>query len=191
MRFHDPPGATPARLARVADGVESKTGRRGALRTLAIVGGVASSGALAVTTCRFVTAPASGGAGSGRWIRTVKLDSLIEGEAKRVTLIADHHDAWTLEKDVQLGAAWLVRRGDAVEAWSVTCPHLGCSIDRSAVGPGFYCPCHDSSFDPSGKRLDGPSPRDLDSLATRVDDGVVLVEYRRFRQGTPDKTPIG
>jgi menaquinol-cytochrome c reductase iron-sulfur subunit len=175
----------------VADGAEGKTGRRGALRTLALLGGVASGGALAVATGRFVTAPASGGAGSGRWIRTVRMDALTEGEAKRVTLVADHHDAWTLERDVQLGAAWLVRRGDAVEAWSVTCPHLGCSVDRSASGPGFYCPCHDSSFDPAGKRLNGPSPRDLDSLATRVDDGVVLVEYRRFRQGTPEKTPVG
>jgi len=175
----------------VTDGVDDKTGRRGALRTLAVLGGAAGGGALALTTGRFVTAPAGGGAGSGRWIPTVKLSTLTEGEAKRVSLVADHHDAWTLEKDVQLGAAWLVRRGDAVEAWSVTCPHLGCSIDRSASGPGFTCPCHDSTFDPAGKRLDGPSPRDLDSLATRVDDGVVLVEYRRFRQGTPDKTPIG
>jgi menaquinol-cytochrome c reductase iron-sulfur subunit len=176
----------------VADAPDpKKTGRRGALRTLAVLGGVASGGALAVSTARFVTAPASAGAGSGRWIRTVKLDALVEGEARRVTLVADHHDAWTLEKDVQLGAVWLVRRGDAVDAWSVTCPHLGCSVDRSASAPGFYCPCHDSSFDPAGKRLTGPSPRDLDALATRVDDGVVLVEYRRFRQGTPEKTPVG
>ena len=176
----------------MADDIDpKKTGRRGALGALAALGGVASGGALAIATGSFVAAPASGGAGSGRWIRTVKLDALTDGEAKRVTLVADHHDAWTLEKGVQLGAAWLVRHGDSVEAWSVTCPHLGCSIDRSAVGPGFYCPCHDSSFDPAGKRLSGPSPRDLDALAARVEDGVVLVEYRRFRQGTAEKTPIG
>ena len=175
----------------VADGKDAKTGRRGALRTLALLGGVAGGGALAVPTARFVLAPAGGGAASGRWIKTVALEALREGEAKRVTLIADHRDAWTMEKDVQLGAAWLVRKGDAVEAWSVTCPHLGCSVDRSSGGPGFYCACHDSSFDAAGKRLEGPSPRDLDSLATKIEDGFVLVEYRRFRQGIPEKTAVG
>ena len=170
---------------------DPKTDRRGALRTLALVGGVAGGGALAVATGRFVTAPAGGGSGSGHWIPTVKLDALRDGEAKRVALVADRHDAWTFEKNVQLGAVWLVRRGDAVDAWSVVCPHLGCSVDRAAGGPGFYCPCHDSSFDAAGKRQTGPSPRDLDALATRVDDGVVLVEYKRFRQGPPDKTAIG
>jgi hypothetical protein len=39
--------------------------------------------------------------------------------------------------------------------------------------------------------LTGPSPRALDELATRVEDGFVLVEFRRFRQGTPGKEPIG
>jgi menaquinol-cytochrome c reductase iron-sulfur subunit len=156
-----------------------------------VLGGVAGGCALAVPATRFVLAPASGGAGSGRWIKTVALAGLRDGEAKKVTLVADHRDAWTMEKDLQLGAAWLVRRGDAVEAWSVTCPHLGCSVDRAAGGPGFYCACHDSSWDAAGKRLDGPSPRDLDSLATKVEDGVVLVEYQRFRQGIPDKTAVG
>src|SRR5580700_5317543 len=148
-------------------------------------------GALAVPAVRFLVAPASGSAGAGRWIKTLSLDSLREGEPKRVALIADHRDAWTLEKAVELGAAWLVRRGDAVLAWSVTCPHLGCAIDRSASAPGFYCPCHESSFDVEGGRLSGPSPRDLDALATRVEDGVVLVEYRRLRQGAPEQTPVG
>lgn len=172
-------------------GESTKTDRRGALRTLAVAGGVIGCGALALPAVRVLVAPAAGGASSGRWIPTVRLETLHEGQAKRVVLIADHRDAWTLEKAVQLGAAWLLRTGDLVQAWSTTCPHLGCAVDRSATAPGFVCPCHDSSFDPDGRRLSGPSPRDLDSLATRIDDGVVLVEFHRFRQGTPDKTPIG
>ena len=169
---------------------DAKTSRRGALRTLAVVGGAVGCGALAVPAARFLAAPASGGAGGGRWIKTVPFESLREGEPKRVALIADHRDAWTLEKDVELGAAWLVRRGSAVLAWTVTCPHLGCAVDKSASGPGFNCPCHDSSFDSNGQRLTGPSPRAMDALGSRVDDGVVMVEFRRFRQGTPEKDPI-
>jgi Rieske Fe-S protein len=138
-----------------------------------------------------LAAPARGAAGAGRWIKAAPLDSLREGEPKRVALVADRRDAWTLERDVELGAAWLLRRGDAVLGWTVTCPHLGCAVNKSASAPGFSCPCHDSVFDADGRRLTGPSPRDLDRLGTRVENGFVLVEFRRFRQGIPDKEPVG
>lgn len=168
-----------------------KTDRRSALKVIATTGGVVGACALSVPAARFVVAPAAGGVGAGRWIKTVALEALREGEPKRVTLVADHKDAWTLEKQVELGAVWLLRQGDAVKAWSVVCPHLGCAVDRSATGPGFYCPCHDSSFDPEGHRQSGPSPRDMDALATRIEDAFVVVEFQRFRQGTPEKTAVG
>jgi Rieske Fe-S protein len=172
---------------------QSKLGRRTTLAKLAVIGGVAGCAALAVPTLRFVTAPAGGGAGAARWIRAVRLDALPAGHPKRVVLIADHKDAWTIEKQVQLGAVWLLREeGDAVKAWSVTCPHLGCSVDLDPKGgPGFSCPCHDSAFDGDGRRLTGPSPRDMDVLETKIEDGFVLVGFRRFRMGVSDKTPVG
>ncbi len=169
---------------------DPKTDRRHALKTMAGVAGAVGCGALAVPAVRFVVSPALGGAGAGKWIKTVSLDALAEGEPKRIALVADRRDAWTLEKDVELGAAWLLRKGDGVTAWSTVCPHLGCAVDRAANGPGFYCPCHDSSFGPDGERLSGPSPRGLDTLATKVEDGVVHVDFQRFRQGTPEKEPV-
>jgi Rieske Fe-S protein len=169
---------------------DHKPDRRGVIQALAL-GGAVGCGTLAVPAVRFLVAPASGGAGAGRWIKTVALDSLPEGEPKRVPLVADHRDAWTLEKAVELGAVWLVRKGNEVIAYSVTCPHLGCAVDRGAGGHGFYCPCHDSAFDPQGTRLSGPSPRPLDVLETRLEDGVVLVRFQRFRQGIPEKVAIG
>ena len=181
--------ASRGSLRSVAD--KAGTSRRGLLEVLAVVGGVAGCSAVVIPATRFLIAPAAGGAGEGRWIRTVRLDVLREGEPKRVAIVADHHDAWTLEKNVELGAAWLVRTGDSVRAWSTVCPHLGCAVDRSQSQPGFNCPCHDSSFDPDGRRLNGPSPRDLDALETRIDDGFVLIEFRRFRQGTPEKVSVG
>jgi menaquinol-cytochrome c reductase iron-sulfur subunit len=164
--------------------------RRSALRSIAVAGGVIGCGALAAPAVRFVIAPALGAAGEGRWIKTVPVDSLPDGEPKRVALVADRRDAWTLEKDVELGAAWLLKKGNDVVAWSVVCPHLGCAIDRDATGSGFNCPCHDSAFDADGKRLTGPSPRGMDTLASKVEDGFVHVEFQRFRQGAPEKEPI-
>jgi menaquinol-cytochrome c reductase iron-sulfur subunit len=170
---------------------DPKSDRRGVLKAIAVVGGAVGCGALAIPSVRFLIAPASGGAGAGRWIKTIELDALAEGQPKRVSLVSDRRDAWTLEKNVELGGAWLVRRGDAVIAYSVTCPHLGCAIDRGAGGRGFYCPCHDSSFDAQGARLSGPSPRALDALETRVEDGFVMVHFQRFRQGIPEKVSVG
>jgi len=169
---------------------DSQTSRRGALQTIAAVSGVIGCGAVAVPTVRFLVQPALGAAGAGRWIKTLPTDSLPEGEPKRVALVVVHRDAWTIEKDVELGAAWLLRKGTDVVAWSTVCPHLGCAVDRSATGPGFTCPCHDSSFDADGNRLTGPSPRGLDTLASKVEDGFVHIEFKRFRQGTPEKEPV-
>jgi len=168
-----------------------KTSRRGAIGKIVVAGAV-GCGALAVPAVRFLIGPALGGSGEGRWIKTVPLDALTEGEPKRVALVSDHRDAYTLEKDVQLGAAWLVRQGNEVKAWTTVCPHLGCAVDRNpSGGPGFYCPCHDSNFDADGNKVNGPSPRGLDELDTRIDDGLVVVEYKRFRQGTPEKEAVG
>jgi menaquinol-cytochrome c reductase iron-sulfur subunit len=174
------------RLGLVTD--EPKPSRRVALEVLA---GVVGCGAIGAPAVRVLVAPASGGAGSGRWVRAVPLDSLSEGEPKRVELIADRRDAWTIEKAVALGSVWLVRLEGAVVAWSAACPHLGCAVDRSATAGGFSCPCHESAFAADGRRLTGPSPRDLDTLATRVEDGVVLIEFRRFRQGIAEKETVG
>jgi Rieske Fe-S protein len=165
--------------------------RRKVLKVIAAAGGAVGCGALAIPAVHFLVAPASGAGGAGRWIKTVALDALREGDPKRVDLISDRRDAWTLEKSVELGAAWLVRKGDAVTAYSVTCPHLGCAVGRAASGPGFYCPCHDSSFDAGGAKVNGPSPRALDVLDTRVEEGFVFVSFQRFRQGIPEKVSVG
>lgn len=127
--------------------------------------------------------------GGPRWVRLMKLEDLNDGERKRVPIIADLRDAWTLAKDVTLGVVWLERHGNDVGCVSVTCPHLGCSV--SATESGFNCPCHDSDFGPKGERKGGPSPRDLDALNTRITDGYIEVDYRRYRVGTSERVEIG
>jgi len=54
---------------------------------------------------------------------------------------------------------WLVLR--------LQCPHLGCPPQGTAAGEkrgefgGFFCPCHNSQFDTSGRIRKGPSPANL------------------------------
>ena len=70
---------------------------------------------------------------------------------------------------------------------SAVCTHLGCTVPWVDKENKFICPCHQAVFDPSGKLLGGPAPRDMDLLNMKVEDGVVKVEYQFFRQLTPDK----
>ena len=45
--------------------------------------------------------------------------------------------------------------GDFV-ALSSTCPHLGCQVRWEAQNNRYFCPCHNGTFDPSGRATGGP-----------------------------------
>jgi Rieske Fe-S protein len=123
-------------------------------------------------------------------IEVARLGQLPEGRPQRVTVRAARlRDAWNAFTDVTLGAAWLVRRGEKVQAFSTVCPHAGCAVDWEPEAGQFRCPCHASVFSPEGACVSGPAPRGLDPLACTVEDGRVLVVWRRFRQGVPDREP--
>jgi Rieske Fe-S protein len=120
-----------------------------------------------------------------------KLAQLPDGEPVRAQVIAPvQRDAWTRFEKVALGAVWLIRRGDRVDALSTTCPHAGCFVDWEPAKRHFACPCHGSAFGLDGKCTGGPSPRGMDTLETVARDGEVLVKFQRFRQATPDKEPV-
>jgi cytochrome b6-f complex iron-sulfur subunit/menaquinol-cytochrome c reductase iron-sulfur subunit len=166
-------------------------GRRGALKHLVVLGSAALGCAVGAPAAVFIAAPVkSGGGGSERWVRTVRLDTLHEGEPRKVSIVADQRDAWTVARDVELGAVWLVRKGDQVQALSTVCPHLGCSINALPDG-SFGCPCHTSTFAADGSKSGGPTPRGMDPLATKIDDGFVAVDFRKFRIGTAEREAIG
>ena len=157
--------------------------------TLAVVvGSCAIAAATAIPAAAFVAAPIGSKGNAGRWVRTLRLEQLVEGEPKRVAIIDDRRDAWTIERGVELGSVWVVRHGSEVTAFSAVCPHLGCSVNVAPeAGAGFACPCHTSAFEKDGKRKSGPSPRDLDALATRIEEGFVAVDFKRFRIGVSEK----
>lgn len=173
-----PPAAAPG---------PANPGRR--VVTLAVVaGGCAIAASIGAPAARFLAAPLDARKGEGDWVRTVPIDRLKEGEPQRVAIVADHRDAWTIERAVELGSVWLVRKGGAVAAFSAVCPHLGCSVNKAPGSEGgFVCPCHTSSFEVDGQRRSGPAPRGLDALETRVEGGIVSVDFKRFRIGIPEK----
>lgn len=74
------------------------------------------------------------------------------------------------------------RTADAEGEWLVVigvCTHLGCiplGQDGSTVGEygGWFCPCHGSHYDTSGRIRKGPAPRNLDIPPYLLDDDLIL-----------------
>jgi Rieske Fe-S protein len=105
----------------------------------------------------------------------------------------DHVDAWTVSKNVPVGAVYLRRTGEReVQALNVVCPHAGCFVELKAKA--YACPCHNSTFAFDGSIQDpsSPSPRALDSLAVELRNGSeVWVRFQNFHAGRKEKVPVG
>src|SRR3954447_11810577 len=74
------------------------------------------------------------------------------------------------------GAGVVVTRdaAGAIAAFSATCTHQGCTVDRVSDST-IDCPCHGSQFDiRTGAPVAGPASRALPSVPVVVRDGQVL-----------------
>lgn len=183
----DIPAPTQPPRTEASAGTES---RRTALRVLVALGSAAYAGAIAVPAVQFVIPAGNAGAGKERWVRVAKASD-VTAEPRRVQVIGDERDAFTVTKGQILGSIWIFREGEAMRAMSATCPHLGCSIDLNTDKKSFGCPCHASRFALLGQPESGPSPRAMDPLATRVEGGWLEVDFRRFRTGITERQEVG
>lgn len=88
--------------------------------------------------------------------------------------------------DLQIGVPVLTDYGDdrvfvvktspaTAIVFDAACPHARCTLRFSEDSNRFECPCHASSFSIEGKKLGGPSPRDMVLAATEVMNGEVIV----------------
>jgi Rieske Fe-S protein len=64
----------------------------------------------------------------------------------------------------------LFKRSDGtLAAFSMLCTHVCCETTYEASTSVFYCPCHGSEFDSSGKVIRGPASNPLPSITLTVD----------------------
>jgi Rieske Fe-S protein len=116
-----------------------------------------------------------------------------DGSPLRVQVRDDVTNKWTFSPNEPVGEVFLIRKsGDSLTAFTTVCPHLGCAISLAVDAGGkpiFKCPCHNSSFELDGSMIaeNNPSPRPMDSLEWRVEDGHVFVKYENFHPGRADK----
>lgn len=128
------------------------------------------------------------------YLPVTKLSDLPDdGTPLRFVLKADKIDAWNKFTDQSVGTVYLRKMpGNQIIAFNDTCPHLGCKVDFQESNKTFLCPCHASSFDLDGKRLNEIPPRPLDTLEWKTDaDGKVWVKYQDFQCGVAQKGAVG
>jgi len=163
--------------------------RRGFITTSFGLLCVAGTAIIGVPTAVVFFAPAKKKTVTGAAESTaeIDLDELQIAEPRKLDIVGSGLDAWDRTNPHPVGAAWVVRRGDGrVQAYSATCPHLGCSLGYDARRRLFTCPCHDSTFSlADGARIVGPAPRGMDPLPVQVSGGKVRVTFGRFILGIP------
>jgi quinol---cytochrome c reductase iron-sulfur subunit, bacillus type len=162
-------------------------GRRSFVLALFGLSGAAVGALLAVPLVRFVTYPMRKGAMETTWSNLGPVEdfsSLSAPTSKTITL--ERRDAWQSTSS-QTAVYVLPPKGGQFTVLSPICPHLGCSIRWVGAEDKFMCPCHAGVFTATGERISGPPPRSMDTLESKVEDGVLKVRYQYFRQLVPNK----
>lgn len=120
------------------------------------------------------------------WSRVGKLGNLNVDQPVNLDFERRSTQAYLVEKVEN--TVWVVK-GDSgkVQVFSPICTHLGCHYNWDAGRGKFVCPCHGSVFTPGGEVVAGPAPRPLDTLPSKVEDGVLYVRWERFEPGVSAK----
>ena len=164
---------------------------------LAGIGAVAAAGLALLAPLwsgvRVALDPLGRSSGEADLIPVAKLAAVPDdGIPHKFRVVTDRVDAWNTHRQLPVGAVYLRRSGDSVEALNVVCPHAGCFVNVAADRSRFVCPCHKSSFDLSGAVNDpaSPSPRDMDTLDVEIRGDDVWVRFQNFLPGRAEKEPV-
>ncbi|MDR2438139.1 MAG: Rieske (2Fe-2S) protein [Planctomycetaceae bacterium] len=156
--------------------------------------GVCAVGTPICAGTRIVLAPVFQESQAGQFYPLTAVGTLTE-KPQKFAIVDNKRDAWTTLPNQKIGSLFMRKVGDKVSAFHSLCPHAGCMIQigtkkNPQTGKDeemFYCPCHAAHFNFDGKRLDGVSPRDLDSLEVKIENDKVLVRFENFTFGIAEK----
>jgi cytochrome b6-f complex iron-sulfur subunit len=73
--------------------------------------------------------------------------------------------------------AAIYQKSGEYSALSLTCTHLGCTVEED--GDGFLCPCHGSRYNKDGMVLQGPAKQPLRELRVEKMDDDTLRLYTK------------
>ena len=151
---------------------ESNKSRRTFLQILplAVVAGVFTS--IGSAAFRFLRPRVI--AASGRWLDVASVSELSGSNPVGKKIVTENINGWAVTTE-EHNVFVLPAKGNQV--LSAICPHEGCEVFWEQNRNRFSCPCHESFFAADGSRISGPSPRGLDPLPARVQDGKLQVQH--------------
>jgi menaquinol-cytochrome c reductase iron-sulfur subunit len=126
-------------------------------------------------------------------VRLTSLEALPDdGIPRKFPVLADRIDAWNKFTQIPIGAVYLRRTGNQVQALNAVCPHAGCNVDFLQDRNAYLCPCHNSTFTVAGRIGDPSSPaaRGLDALDVELRGNEVWVKFQNFQAGRAEKIPV-
>lgn len=99
--------------------------------------------------------------------RAVQLSDLIDPHSENANKPGT--DASDANRALDEAGEWLVMLG--------VCTHLGCVPLGNGAGEfgGWFCPCHGSHYDTSGRIRKGPAPRNLDVPQAQFTDETTIL----------------
>ena len=125
-----------------------------------------------------------------RFVKVGSIDALPLGIPVSVNFAMPTTDAYIRSNVTH--AVWVIKHSAArATVFSPVCPHLGCHYDWYVDARKFICPCHGSVFSADGKVVAGPSPRPLDTLPSKIENGDLYVMWELFEVGVAEKLMIG
>src|SRR4029453_8251626 len=164
--------------------------RRSFLGVLLGLGTVVMGAALSMPLFAFALHPLLTKTTEIGWSEGGKIDEFasLTAPVKRVIKV-EQRDAWgkiMSKKEIYVVPA----KNGTVRVLSPICPHLGCSIPWNETKQEFICPCHVAVFAMDGAKISGPTPRSMDDLDSKVQEGMLKVRYQYFRQLIPTKEAL-
>jgi len=122
------------------------------------------------------------------WIKVADVQTIPEGLPIRLNFVQKEQDAFIGKNEIR--SVWILRSHSSVTAYAPICPHAGCYYNWNEAHKQFECPCHGSIFNIDGFVMAGPSPRPLDTLPIKIEDGSLLVAWKRFKAGVAEKISV-
>ncbi|MCA8938323.1 MAG: Rieske (2Fe-2S) protein [Planctomycetes bacterium] len=164
----------------------------GGLGRVMLIGGAATPLAGA-----FLSRPPSSLAPSSQdqWVPVLSAEELARpalkkaGAVKMVDLEIPRLDGWRV-KNEKMRVFVVIDKELKPSVLSAVCPHLGCIVShekpKDAEG-SFHCACHHAKFSQAGEVKDGPAPRAMDSLPSRVNMDGLQVQVQRYKLNLASK----
>jgi nitrate reductase gamma subunit len=123
------------------------------------------------------------------WVKVTDIASLPVDQPVNPTFAMQVVQAYMRQTDLR--QVWLIKHADnTVTVYSPICPHLGCHYHWNPQSQRFECPCHGSVYTLDGRVIGGPAPRPLDTLAGKVEGGILYVQWEEFQVGVAQKIPV-